>query len=419
MTVKTTTLENGFRIVTEANPHVETVSLGVWVDAGTRCETQALHGISHLLEHMVFKGTGRRSAIGIAEEIEAVGGHLNAYTSREHTSFYSRVLKDDVDLAIDILSDILLNSRFPKDELKREREVILQEIGQVQDTPDDLIFDHLQASAFPGQALGRSILGTEESVTSFTQTHLAEYLGSHYRAGNMVLVAAGNLDHERFVSSAEKYFASLKAGKNSANKKARYQGGEVREGKALEQLHLALGFQSGSYLAPDYYATQVYTTILGGGMSSRLFQEVREKRGLSYSVFAFNASLKETGLLSIYAGTGPEHVNELLPVVATEMKALTGNIKPEEISRAKAQLKTGLLTCLESTASRSEQIARHMLIFGRVLPMAELVAKVDAVNRGALNAVAQKILASPITLAAIGEVDSIPALDEIQASFQV
>ena len=418
MSVKISTLKNGLRVVTETNPHVETLSLGVWVDVGARYESKQFHGISHLLEHMVFKGTKKRTAAAIAEEIEDVGGHLNAYTSREHTSYYSRVLKEDVELAMDILADILLNSEFPEDELKREQEVVLQEIGQVQDTPDDLIFDHLQMTAFPNQALGKPILGTIESVSSFTRASLQNYMTSHYHGGNMILVGVGNVDHERFKELAEKYFAALTTGPKNISEKAKYGGGEFRDDKDLEQLHVALGFESTSYCDPDFFAAQLYTSILGGGMSSRLFQEVREKRGLSYSVYAFNAVLKETGLLSIYAGTGSEHINELLSVVGGEMKSLANDIPEKELKRAKAQLKTALLTNLESTSGRSEQLARHMLIFDRVIPTAELVEKINAVDKMALNRVARKILKSPVTLAGIGNMNGMPGFDEIQERFQ-
>lgn len=418
MSVKISTLKNGLRVVTETNPHVETLSLGVWVDVGARYESKQFHGISHLLEHMVFKGTKKRTAAGIAEEIEDVGGHLNAYTSREHTSYYSRVLKEDVELAMDILADILLNSEFPEDELKREQEVVIQEIGQVQDTPDDLIFDHLQMTAFPGQALGKPILGTIESVSSFTRASLQNYMTAHYHGGNMIMVGVGNVGHERFKELAEKYFATLKTGPKNISEKAKYSGGEFRDDKDLEQLHVALGFESTSYRDPDFFAAQLYTSILGGGMSSRLFQEVREKRGLSYSVYAFNAVLKETGLLSIYAGTGSEHINELLSVVGGEMKSLANEIPEKELNRAKAQLKTALLTNLESTSGRSEQLARHMLIFDRVIPTAELVEKINAVDKMALNRVARKILKSPVTLAGIGNMGGMPGFDEIQERFQ-
>ena len=418
MSIEITRLKNGLRVVSETVPHVETASLGVWVDAGTRYETKALHGVSHLLEHMVFKGTKRRTAAEIAEDIENVGGHLNAFTSREHTTYYAKVMKDDLPLAADLLGDLLLNPTFAPEELKREQEVILQEIGQVQDTPDDLVFDQLQEKAFPGQPLGQSILGTARSIPSFTSETLKSYMAKHYAAPDMVLVGVGKLAHQAVVALAEEHFAGLASKDGEAFSQGRYGGGESRDPRALEQLHLALALESCSYFDPDYYAVQVYATILGGGMSSRLFQEIREKRGYAYSVYAFNASLADTGLLSVYAGTGPEFARELLPIAAREMKSLTGKIPPDEIARAKAQLKSGLYMSLESTSSRMEQIGRQMLIFGKPIPVAELVAKVEAVDEAAVNRVAARLLASPLAFAGIGAVDLLPDFEAIAGLFR-
>lgn len=419
MTVRVTTLKNGLRVVSDTMRQVETVSLGTWIDVGTRYEPPELHGISHLLEHMIFKGTKTRSATNIAEEIEAVGGYLNAYTSREHTSYYSRVLKEDVPLAVEILGDILLNSVFDDQELAREKDVILQEIGQVQDTPDDLVFDNLQAMAFPGQALGRSILGTEESVSSFDRESLQHYMRPHYTATNIIFVAAGNLEHEKLVALVEKHFEKTSTGNKQTFTKAAYQGGQSKLDRDLEQLHLTLGFKNCSYHDEGYYAGQIYATILGGGMSSRLFQEVREKRGYAYSVYAFNATHADTGLFSIYAGTGPEYVGDLIPVITDQMKSLTGTLLQPELSRAKTQLKTGLLTSLESTTRRIEQMGHQMITFGRVIPLSELVENVEAVDEKAINKVAIKILSYPPTMAAIGHMDTLPAYEEIMKSFSV
>lgn len=417
MTVRITTLKNGLRVVSDTMKQVETVSLGIWVDVGTRYETLKLHGISHLLEHMVFKGTENRSATQIAEEIEAVGGYLNAYTSREHTSYYSRVLKEDIALAVELLSDILLNSVFDDRELSREKKVILQEIGQVQDTPDDLIFDNLQAIAFPDQALGRPILGTEESVSSFGRTLLENYMKLHYSAEKMVFAAAGNLDHDHLVDLIQKHFSITGANGKRPFEKAAYKGGENRVERSLEQLHLTLGFENCSYHDKNYYAGQVYTTILGGGMSSRLFQEVREKRGFAYSVYAFNAVHADSGLLSIYAGTGPEHIEDLIPVIAGEMKGLAADVSAHELDRAKAQLKTGLLISLESTTRRIEQMGRQMLIFDRVIPMDELVQKVENVDQHTIKKVAGKLLESPPTVASIGHMKAVPPYEKIKEAF--
>jgi predicted Zn-dependent peptidase len=418
MSVEISTLGNGLRVVTETLPHVETASLGVWVDVGTRYETKALHGISHLLEHMVFKGTRRRTAAEIAEEIENVGGHLNAFTSREHTTYYAKIMKSDLALAADLLGDLLLNPAFAPDELKREQEVILQEIGQVEDTPDDLVFDQLQEKAFPGQPLGQTILGTERSIPSFGPDSLKSYMAQHYAAPEMVLVGVGKLDHKAVVELAERHFAALPRKGGARFAKGRYGGGESRVRRELEQLHLALGFESCSYFDPDYYATQVYATILGGGMSSRLFQEIREKRGYAYSVYAFNSSLADTGLFSIYAGTGPEFAKELLPIAAKEMKSLTGKIGADEIERAKAQLRSGLYMSLESTSARLEQIGRQMLVFGKAIPAGELVARVDAVDEAAINRVAARMLVRPLSFAGIGEVGVLPDFEKLTGLFR-
>ncbi|HXV73617.1 MAG TPA: pitrilysin family protein [Sphingomonadales bacterium] len=418
MTVEITTLKNGLRVVTETLPHVETASLGVWVDVGARYETRELHGVSHLLEHMVFKGTKGRSAAKIATAIEDVGGHLNAFTSREHTTYYAKVMKGDLALAADLLGDLIQNPAFAQQELKREQEVILQEIGQVKDTPDDLVFDHLQETAFPDQPLGQSILGTEQTVPSFTPATLQRHMAHHYAAPEMVLAGAGKLAHGDVAALAEEHFSAL-APKNGADfGKARYRGGEKRDPRELEQLHLALGFQSCSYFDADYYATQVFATILGGGMSSRLFQEIREKRGYAYSVYAFNASLADTGLLSIYAGTGPEFARDLLLIAAREMQSLAGKIPAEEIARAKTQLKSGLFMSLESTSARMEQIGRQMLIFGKSIPVSELVEKVEAVDEASVNRVAKRLLASPLSFAGIGEVSVLPDYEGIAKLFR-
>lgn len=419
MTVEISTLPNGLRVATEKNDRVETVSIGIWVDVGARYEEKCHHGISHLLEHMLFKGTAKRTATRIAEEIEAVGGHINAFTSREHTTYYAKVLKEDARLAIEILSDILLNSVFDEIELKREQEVILQEIGQVHDTPEDLVFDRLQKRAYPKQPLGRPILGTEKSVSAFKRQDLVDFMNRHYSAENMVLVAAGNLDHQEILKWAGENFSALHRNGKSTCENASYAGGDARSTRRLEQLHLALGFETCSYLDPDYFAAQVYTTILGGGMSSRLFQEVRERRGYAYSVYAFNAALKDTGLLNVYAGTGPEYVNDLVPVIAGEMVGLAGKIREEEISRARAQLRAGLLMTLENTSSRVEQIGRQVLIYGQPLLTEDLVGKIDAVDKKAVNQIAARVLSSPITVAGIGAMNTMPSMEKFGNAFKI
>lgn len=418
MPVRLTTLPSGLRVVTEDLAHLQSAAIGVWIDVGARYETAAQNGLSHLLEHMLFKGTQRRSARAIAEEIEAVGGHLNAYTSRDHTTFYARVLQDDIPLAVDMLADLLLNSVFDPAELEREREVILQEIGQVMDTPDDIVFDLLQEAAFPDQPLGRSILGTEANVAGFTADQVRAYRDRHYRAKNMIVAAAGPLPHEQLVDLVADAFDGLAPDEGRDMAPARYRGGEIRDERDLEQLHLTLGFPSFSFDDPDYYALHVYTTILGGGMSSRLFQEVREERGLAYTVHSFTSTHVDTGLFGIYAGTDPDAAPEIAPVIAKEVRDLCQTVSEEEIARARAQLKAGLLMSLESTSARVEQMGRQLLVHGRVLPMEEMVAKVDAVDLAAVQRVCRRTLEDGrLALATVGPASGLPRYDAIMDAF--
>ena len=390
--VQVTTLANGLRVVSADMPGLETAAVGVWVNAGARCEPVELNGISHLLEHMAFKGTRRRSALAIAEEIESVGGHLNAYTSREQTAYIARVMKEDVPLAVDLLADILQHSTMPEDELAREREVVIQEIAQVHDTPDDVVFDLFQETAYPDQPLGRSILGTAESVGGFSREALMRYMGEHYCADRMVVVAAGRVDHESFVASVEEAFDALPRRSPPPAEPAAYRGGELRRERDLEQVHLIIGFNGVPYDDPAFFAEQVMSTALGGGMSSRLFQEVREKRGLAYSVFSFATSYVDSGLFGVYAGAGADHLGELVPVICDEVAKIARAVGDDELDRARAQIKASLLMSLESPSARCEQIARHMLIFGRPLPPNEIIEKIEAVDAGGLTGAARRLI---------------------------
>ena len=380
MTTEITTLSNGLRVATDRIDTVDTVSLGLWVDVGTRHEAPEINGAAHFLEHMAFKGTERRSARAIAEEIEAVGGHLNAYTSRESTAYYAKVLKEDLPLALDILADILLHSSFDPTELERERTVILQEIGQANDTPDDIVFDYFQECAFPDQAMGRPVLGSPKIIKKLSRKSVVSYLKDHYGASRMVLSAAGNFDHDEIVALADKLLSGMPAECEAATGPARYVGGDHRLGRDLEQLHLVLGFPGLPLGDPDYYAAAVLSTAFGGGMSSRLFQEVREKRGLVYSIYSFTHGYRDGGLFGIYAGTGEAEAAELLPVLCEQTRKLDDGFAPVELARAKAQMKAGLLMALESCSARAEQLARHMLAYGRPLTVEELVARIDAVS---------------------------------------
>ncbi|MFT8418540.1 MAG: pitrilysin family protein [Acetobacter sp.] len=412
--IQLTRLPSGLTVVTERMDRVETVSFGAYISAGTRNETAAENGVSHFLEHMAFKGTTSRSALRIAEEIENVGGHINAYTAREQTVFYVKLLKENLGLGIDIIGDILTHSTFDAAELERERGVILQEIGQANDTPDDVVFDHFQETAFPDQPMGRPILGTESLIQNMPRDTLMSYMGTHYNPSNMVVAAAGNLEHAAVVAQVEQHFADLPTTKAPGMEKAVYAGGEFRQVKELDQAHIVLGFPSTGYDDPDYYAALLLSTLLGGGMSSRLFQEIREKRGLVYSVYSFNAPFEGGGVFGVYAGTGEKECAELIPVTLEELRKVQLGVSMDELVRARTQLKSSLLMSLESTGSRCEQIARQLQIFGRIIPTQETVDKIEAVTREDICRAAARIFAGAPTLAALGPIGHIPSLQSIK-----
>jgi predicted Zn-dependent peptidase len=380
MSVAVTKLASGINVVTDTMPHLESASLGVWVNAGSRDERRDEHGISHFLEHMAFKGTQRRSARQIAEEIEAVGGDLNAATSAESTAYYARVLKADVPLALDVLADILSAPAFAPDELLREQSVIVQEIGAVADTPDDLIFEHLQLIAFPDQPLGRSILGTAKTVRSFDAAKLRDYLNQHYRAPDIIVAAAGAVDHAAIVADVEQRFAGFSGPPSPTPEPARYGGGTHVEKRELEQVHIALALPGVAQNDPALYSLQTFNNVLGGGMSSRLFQEAREKRGLCYSIYSFHAPYSDAGMFGLYAGTDAADTSELMRLIVDEIAKAAETITEAEIARSKAQMKAGLLMALESSGERIGQLARQMIAWGRPIELDELIAKVEAVT---------------------------------------
>jgi predicted Zn-dependent peptidase len=414
MKTRLSRLANGLRVATDQIDTVDTVSLGIWVDVGTRHEPAAVNGAAHFLEHMAFKGTERRSARAIAEEIEAVGGHLNAYTSRESTAYYAKVLKEDVPLALDILADILQHSSFDPEELERERGVILQEIGQANDTPDDIIFDHFQECAYPDQAMGRPVLGRPEIIRELGREAVMAYLRDHYGARRMVLAAAGNLEHERLVDLADKLLSTLPADRSVTTEPARYAGGDYREDRDLEQLHLVVGFPGVVIGDPDYYAASVLSTAFGGGMSSRLFQEIREERGLVYAIHSFVHGYRDSGLFGIYAGTGESEAAELVPALCEEAMKLRDGLTAVELNRAKAQMKAGLLMSLESTSARCEQLAQHLLIHGTPFDPIEMVRRIEAVDEAAIGRVVALWSSAPPTLAALGPLSRLEEYDKLR-----
>jgi predicted Zn-dependent peptidase len=416
LTVQIHTLSNGFRVVTEHMPGLKSASLGIWVGAGGRHERPEQNGIAHFLEHMAFKGTKRRNALEIAEAIEDVGGYINAYTSREMTAYYVRVLENDVTLAMDVISDIVLNSVFDPAEVEIERGVILQEIGQSLDTPDDVIFDWLQEVSYPDQPIGRTILGPEERVRAFSCEDLRAFVKEQYRPEQMVLSAAGSVDHDQLVKMAEAAFGGLERGKATVLQPALYRGGEHRVVKDLEQAHFALAFETAGYCDDEIYTAQVFSLALGGGMSSRLFQEAREKRGLCYTIYAQAGAYVDTGSLTIYAGTSGADVAGLSNLCIDELRRSADDMGEAEVNRARVQMKAGMLMGLEGPSSRCERLARMVMIWGRVPTLEEVVAKIDAVDRAGVADYAARLCATGIpSLALYGPVSSAPEVGALAA----
>lgn len=416
-----TVLPSGLRIVSQHMEHAATVSLGIWIGAGARDELPHEHGLAHLLEHMAFKGTARRSARQIAEEIEGVGGDLNAATSVEYTCYTARVLGKDLPLAVDILSDILTAPSLTEEELTREKGVILQEIGAVQDTPDDLVYDRFLQAAFPDQPLGRPILGTAKTVKSFTPDAIRAYLARNYHAGNMVLAASGAVDHDALVALAKERLASLPAGPVAVpdRETGHYRGGEARIEGDEEQVHLVLGFPGQPFQDGAHYPLQIFSSVLGGGLSSRLFQEVREQRGLAYSIDAFHWPFSDCGVFGISAGTAPEDVSELVEVALDCLRQAAEDVSEVEVARARAQMKVGLLASLESPGGKLEQMARQVLVFGRAIPREELAQRLDAVTLADVRAAGRSLLGQEPTIAAVGPLDGLPPAEWLRQTVRL
>jgi predicted Zn-dependent peptidase len=416
--VRITRLDNGLTVATEAMAHVATATLGMWVGAGSRHELADEHGLSHLIEHMAFKGTARRTARQIAEDVENVGGEINAATSSEFTFYSARVLGENVDLALDVLADILMNSTFDATELAREKGVILQEHAAVEDTPDDLIHDAFMEIAFADQAIGRPILGRPETIRSFSSEAIRGFIGREYGPDRMVLAAAGAVEHEAIVAAAENTFGALPAMQPGATAGARYIGGERRLARKLEQANLIIGLPGCSFKDPRFYATHMFAQVLGGGLTSRLWHEVRETRGLAYQVDAFHWPFSDCGVFGIGAGTAGADLPELVDVVIACAREATRDIDNAEIARAKAQLKVALLAALETPGGRIERNARQLLAWGRVIPVEEIVTRVDAVTVDDVRRAGAELLSGAPTVAAIGPIKRLPALDRIAAELR-
>ncbi len=380
MTIFIDKLSNGIRVITEEIPSIESVSVGIWINAGSRNEKKKENGIAHFLEHMAFKGTEKRSALQIAEEIENVGGFINAYTSREITCYYAKVLKDHLPLAVDILSDIISNSIFNEKEIEIEKGVIIQEIGQMKDTPDDVIFELLQKEAFADTQLGRSILGTVENIQSFERKNFIDFIENNYFSEKIVICAAGNLNHKDLCGLAKSLKKIKASKKKNMVRKVEFKGGENRVIKDLEQAHFAVGFEAPSLKSPKLFAGKVFSVIMGGGMSSRLFQEIREKRGLCYSIGTSFDCYSDNGIFLSYAGTSGDKVKELSEVIASEFKKSISSITETEVERAKTQLRSSLLMGLENSSSRSERLARGLIIWDKIVEVRETISKIDSVK---------------------------------------
>jgi predicted Zn-dependent peptidase len=387
------TLANGLLVASEFMPHVESVSLGIWVASGSRAERAEEHGIAHLLEHMAFKGTQRRSARDIAEQIEAVGGEINASTGPETTAYYARVLKQDVPLALDILGDILLWSSFDETELKRERAVVLEEIAGVKDNPEDVMYDAAHEIAFPNQPLGRTILGTSRTVRKFRREHLIGFRDANYGAGRMILSAAGAVDHAVLLREAQRWLAELPETSGRAFEPAHYAGGYKSLRRPQEQSHILIGFRAPSYSDSRYFIGQTFSGLLGGGLSSRLFQELRERRGLCYAVYSSYWGFSDTGMLAIHAATRDSKAEALVKVVGEQLRALAeAGPDEEDVARAKANMRAGLLMSLESSGARAERLARHLHVFGKPQELDEIIARIDSVGREDVRLFAEDML---------------------------
>jgi predicted Zn-dependent peptidase len=389
-------LDSGLRLITESMPHVRSVSIGVWLTRGSRHESEEQSGIAHVVEHMLFKGTATRSAEDIAQEIDSVGGQLDAFTAKEYASYYIKVLDEHLPTAVDLLSDIVMNPRFETDDLDREKKVILEEIKMVEDTPDDLVHELFTQHFWEGHALGRPILGSRETVESFTPDTLREYFRTAYVAPNLIVSAAGNIQHAQVRDIVSAAFSRLpSAGGAYDDRQPHVFPQVIVRSKELEQSHVCLGTNSYPQHHQDRYVSYILNTLLGGSMSSRLFQNVREKRGLAYAVFSGLSAYRDAGNITIYAGCANEAVPEVVHLCVEELRAMKQAPVPEaELRRAKDHLKGSLMLSLENTASRMSHLARQEIYFERHFGLDETLAGVERVSSADLTRVAQDLFAN-------------------------
>ena len=404
---KKTTLENGLRILSESIPYMSSVSIGIFVGTGSRSETPAEQGASHFIEHLMFKGTEKRSARDIAETVDDIGGQLNAATDRENTCYYIKVLPEHLGLGLNILSDMLLNSKFAEAEVEKERQVVLEEISLYEDSPDELIHDLHVNSLWPGHALGRNILGTRETIGAMSRNSIQDYRIRHYTSDNIVIAAAGNLTHEELIEQAGLYWTgSLGKCQRQEDPAPTFVPGKLYQEKDIEQIHLCIGTLGVAHESADYYTTHVLNTVLGGGVSSRLFQSIREDRGLAYSVCSYPSNFSDTGLLTIYTGVSPENSREVLDIIRNIVEEIRkSGVNKDELLRAKQQLKAGLMFSLESSASRMSRLGRAEIAAREYLTPEQLAAKVDAVTLEQVHEVAKPLfLEKSTSITALGPI---------------
>jgi predicted Zn-dependent peptidase len=404
--VRKTTLANGLRIITEELPFLQSVAMGVWVRSGSRIETPPVNGISHFIEHMVFKGTTRRSALTIAKEIDAVGGALNAFTSKELTAFYCRVLGENVELSADLLSDIFLDPSFPEDEIEREKQVVVQEIHQLEDSPEDLVHEILGVRFWNDDPLGQPILGSVANIEALDRKTVLKFKNQHYTAPNTVVCAAGNLNHDHLVEVFEKGLGRLPGGTSEPwTTAAPSQSTACVVESDLEQVHVVIGVDGPSKVDKRRHAGYILNTILGGGWSSRLSQEIREKRGLAYMVYSFISSFSDTGMFGIHAGCDPARLQELMEVSGRETFALANSMTAQDISTAKNHIKGNMILAMESSDARMNRLAKDELYFGRHVPLEETLAALDAVTASDLAAIAEDMLNNGrFSIVALGQI---------------
>lgn len=405
-----TILNNGARIISQRAPHVKSASIGIWVNTGSRDETEAQAGCSHLVEHMFFKGTKTRDAFTIAKELDQVGGMANAFTSKEQTCFHVKVMSDHIPAAVEVLVDIFLNSVLSQEELERERQVVLQEIGMVEDTPDELIHVLNTQDFWPAAPLGRSILGTQESVAALERDHLLAYIADRYQGGRVLVAAAGDIEHARLTDLVAGALETLPGSKNGAGRQKPVSRQGLRVvGRDLEQAHLCLGLDFPASTSPSRYAAAILSTALGGNMSSRLFQEIREKRGLAYSIYSFLSTYEDAGMFGVYAGVDADDLQLCLALIRAELaKVAAAGLTKDETRAAREYLKGSLVLGLESTDMLMNRLAKNEFLFGRFVPYTNVLEAIDNVSGEELADLASRCLKAEPMVTVLGPVDETP-----------